>query len=73
MPHLGRQPRGLWPVPASASPPSLYAPREHAFAKASSGFYRRLKRCTVSVTLAIYYLDAWIRRERGPHLPDQTS
>ncbi len=58
-------------MPVSTSQPSLYAPREHVFPKAVSGFYRRLKWWIMGVTLAIYYLTPWIRWDRGPHLPDQ--
>jgi hypothetical protein len=49
----------------------LYAPRKKIFPKEINGKFRNFKWLILLVTLGIYYLTPWIRRDRGPFAPDQ--
>ncbi len=62
--------------PTTHSPPPLkrlplYAAHEKVYPKRITGTFQRLKKLTLIVLLAIYYVTPWIRWDRGPNLPDQ--
>ena len=53
------------------NPPSLYAAREPIFPRRVKGRFRTLKWWIMAATLGVYSITPWLRRDRGPNLPDQ--
>jgi cytochrome c oxidase accessory protein FixG len=49
----------------------FFAKRTGVYPMAVDGRFRRLKWAIMAVTLAIYYVTPWLRRDRGPYAPDQ--
>ncbi len=52
-------------------PTPLYASRVRVYPRKVSGTWRSVKWLLLIVCLAIYYLAAWLRWDRGPGAPDQ--
>ncbi|MCW5749063.1 MAG: cytochrome c oxidase accessory protein CcoG [Alphaproteobacteria bacterium] len=59
--------------PAAPQPPAspLYAGRLRVYPRKVSGLWRTVKWGVLAVCLALYYLVAWLRWDRGPNAPDQ--